>query len=348
MIKRMNKKKVAMTIASCGLVAALGVSGLSLAYLTDSEQATNRFTVEGDLDIELEEPNYPGNGSDEVKRVTPNKEIPKDPLVKNTGMNPEIVFLKVTVPVDTITPVADDGTKGTRGLNELFWLKDATDTAGTHANKFDSNWIELGAAALAANTKESTINNAGAATALTSNPASYPAGTVERTYVFGYNAALLPGASTTNLFDKVQLRNMLEHDLGEGQVENIKLEAYAIQSQDILEGDTDLADTLNAINLGKIYDRYVAQGTYGKGAEAVAADVATTKEYTNPATAANGLDEDGKKYVDNNYNKNIPEAHINNEKDIYDNGAQASGTNLENVTKTSPDGTNPDADPYNG
>lgn len=43
-------------MAACGLVAALGVGG-TMAYLTDSEQTTNTFTI-GKVKIDVQEPGW--------------------------------------------------------------------------------------------------------------------------------------------------------------------------------------------------------------------------------------------------------------------------------------------------
>lgn len=168
----MNNKKtkrVASTVAACALVAALGL-GSTLAYLTDAEVAKNTFTV-GDVKIELLEPNYPGNDSDEVKDIVPNEEIDKDPSVVNRGVNDTVIFMTVDSPMEYVTLVKDDGSAvnkyqltetmqytkpdGTTGeeevvnqypqarVQEIFWFKDKADEASTHANNFDSNWTEL-------------------------------------------------------------------------------------------------------------------------------------------------------------------------------------------------------------
>ena len=49
------KKKITLVATSVLLVAALVIGG-TLAYFTDTEEATNTFTV-GNVDITLTEPN---------------------------------------------------------------------------------------------------------------------------------------------------------------------------------------------------------------------------------------------------------------------------------------------------
>ena len=129
---------------AASLVTLLGAGALggTLAYLTDNENTVNTFTV-GKVKIDGIEPSYPGNDSDDVKDLVPNEEIAKDPQLKNTGVNDAIAFIKVTVPVEDVTLVADDGTKSAKAPQEIFWLKMNADEISTHANHFASDWIEL-------------------------------------------------------------------------------------------------------------------------------------------------------------------------------------------------------------
>ena len=90
-----TKKQLAIAMASCLMVGALAFGG-TMAYLTDTEGATNTFTV-GKVQIDLEEPGYPGNTDDSVKNLVSNQEIAKDPQVENTGVNDAIVFMTVEV-----------------------------------------------------------------------------------------------------------------------------------------------------------------------------------------------------------------------------------------------------------
>ena len=67
---RKSKKQLLRALIACGLVVSVAAGG-TVAYLTDAETATNTFTV-GKVKIDLEEPGYPGNDSDEVKNIVPN------------------------------------------------------------------------------------------------------------------------------------------------------------------------------------------------------------------------------------------------------------------------------------
>ena len=120
---RKSKKQLLRTLIACGLVVSVAAGG-TVAYLTDAETATNTFTV-GKVKIDLEEPSYPGNDSDEVKNIIPNQEIVKDPQIENTGNNDALVFIRVEIPQETFTD-EDDGI-GEQKKQDLFRLKGVSD-----------------------------------------------------------------------------------------------------------------------------------------------------------------------------------------------------------------------------
>lgn len=227
-----SKKKIISIVACCALVACMAIGG-TFAYLTDTaDTATNTFSV-GEVKIELQEPNY-----QRVDNMVPNQEAAKDPLIKNVSATEDnaIVFMKVTVPVANVTAVSDAGVKGEKANQELFFFKQEADGIGTHANNFGAKWIELSA-------KETGTDMSGAT----------------RTYVFGYSEKLAKDASTDALFDKVQVKNIIEDEVTAAAEQNIVVEAYAIQGDEVLSGNADLTDTLDATNLGAIWDIYFAQ-----------------------------------------------------------------------------------------
>lgn len=77
----MNKKKVLTTGAACGLIAAMAIGG-TMAYLTDSEQTSNTFTV-GKVKIDLEETRWDTTDNnnndvpDQAETMVPNQELDK-------------------------------------------------------------------------------------------------------------------------------------------------------------------------------------------------------------------------------------------------------------------------------
>lgn len=191
---RKSKKQLLRTMIACGLVVSVAAGG-TVAYLTDAETATNTFTV-GKVKIDLEEPGYPGNDSDEVKNIIPNQEIVKDPQIENTDNNNALVFLRVEVPQETFTD-EDDGT-GEQKKQDLFRLKGISD-----------QWELL---------RTETVTGED--------------GKAKTSYVYGYKKTLGKDATTDKLFQRVQMKNAVESDLS-GNVEDIIVTACAIQATDI-------------------------------------------------------------------------------------------------------------------
>lgn len=253
-----KRKKVLAATALLGALA-VGASG-TLAYLTDNESHTNTFTV-GDVKVNLLERNW--NQTDEDKDgvpdaaedLVPNQEVAKDPSVKNEGINDAVVFVRVTVPVKDVTLVDDDGTIHPHAPQEIFYMKDSQDAITLHANNFDANWIEL-------SDKESNKP-------VTQSDGSVSQQLGQRTYVFGYKTTLkgdkvgtVDGLTeTAPLFDKVQLKNIIENEISSDQIQNMKIETWAIQSDNILNanGIIGTSGEMDAAKLGEIYDIYVEQ-----------------------------------------------------------------------------------------
>lgn len=70
------KKKI-LTLSLVVALAATALIGGTLAYFTDTDDATNEFTV-GNVDIELDEPEWDEN---KIPTIMPGKVIVKDPVV---------------------------------------------------------------------------------------------------------------------------------------------------------------------------------------------------------------------------------------------------------------------------
>lgn len=219
---RKLKKQLLRTIIACGLVVSVAV-GSTVAYLTDAETSTNTFTV-GNVQIDLEEPGYPGNDSDEVKNIIPNQEIVKDPQIENTGNNDALAFLRVEVPQEMFTD-GDDGT-GEQKKQDLFRLKGVSD-----------QWELL---------RTETVTRED--------------GKVKTSYVYGYKKTLGKGATTDKLFQKVQMKNAVESDLS-GKVEDIVVTACAIQSTEVSDISLTPAEdgTLGKDTLDQVYTVFLNQ-----------------------------------------------------------------------------------------
>lgn len=79
-------------IGALALVLIVSGIGSSIAYFTSKDSKNNTFTV-GDVSIEIDEPNW--DPTDPV--IQADAQIPKDPLVKNTGKNSAFIRLHVKV-----------------------------------------------------------------------------------------------------------------------------------------------------------------------------------------------------------------------------------------------------------
>lgn len=120
---RLNRKW--MLVIALVVSMATAISG-TLAYLTSTDTATNTFTV-GNVSIDLQEPNYPGN----TPTLLPGVEIAKDPQIKNTGSTEAWVWMEITVPTDLMSYIdwnTTDWTKTetTSGNNTVVTMKRET------------------------------------------------------------------------------------------------------------------------------------------------------------------------------------------------------------------------------
>ena len=157
-----------------------------------------------------------------MKNLAPNGEVPKNPAVSNVGTNDVYVFVKISVPVKNVTMVGDDGTKDGSGKKnqEIFYFKQNTDSLKLHENNFR----------------------------LSSD------GFVELTEV--EEGTDMKGDVTPELFDKIQLKNILENEIDSSLAQNIEITAKGIQS-DNLSPNIDGKDSLTATDLTEIYKNYI-------------------------------------------------------------------------------------------
>ena len=299
--------------AACLLAAGVAAGG-TLAYLTDTESYTNTFTV-GNVRLALEEPGWPQEDEDddgvpdEAEDLVPNEELTKDPQIVNQGVNASMAFIRVTVPVENVTMIGDDGRlvksldengspleyydrdealDGTaaRFPQELFFFKSSEDAVGSHLNNFNTSenysealanddgtyWIELPVH----ENFEKMLEDGTIKTDY--NTANQVPG--QRVYVFGYNHTVKPVEEdgeggqiydrTEPLFEKVQLKNIIENEIPNADIQNIKVEAFAIQADNIIlssgEYLTDfdeMSDDEKQAALNEVFDIYINQnGTF--------------------------------------------------------------------------------------
>lgn len=260
-----DKKRLAVMLAACGLIGVMGVGG-TIAYLTDHTEATNHFTF-GDVKVNTLEPDWDttdedGDGvPDAAEEVVPNQVIPKSVQAENVGINDALVFVKITVPLHEVTRVQNDGTAERKAdgsldkkLQEVFYFQKPVDSINKQNNHFDERWVNLPE-------EEIGYEGAGGSTEYLdlTNTKTY-SGNV-RTYVFGFDRRIAKGKKTTNLFDKVQIKNFVENEMPSGSVQDIKVETYSIQADNIANanGAIDTSGKLDHDTLKEIYDIYVTQ-----------------------------------------------------------------------------------------
>ncbi len=216
----LTKRKNLITAAVVICIAVMVVI-IAFAYSGTTDEITNTFSI-GNVRIRLTETEYPGNN---VSLLVPNEEISKNPQVNNIGINSAFVFLKVSVPKREVITADAYGNCTEKELQEIFYMKTNENDVYKTEHSFSDSWIELEAYR---EDREDT-----------------------KTYVFGYENALGALKATEPLFDKVQLKNIIEQQIDPEQIQEITIKAYAVQSENIPQIDKNSG--LTAEELEKIY-----------------------------------------------------------------------------------------------
>ena len=246
--KKSRKGSIALSIGAV-ILSMAGAVGGTFAYMSSIEGSGNVFLI-GDVHIKTTEPKFPttdANGDgvpDDNEKMVPYQTEPKNPLIQNTGKNDAIVFMKVTVPAEQVTLFNDDGTRNDVALTDIFWLKQDEDSDDSHQNHFDENWIEL-----------TTIDSQ-----VVDNADCNDEGK-GREYIFGYHVRLDSYEKTTSLFDKVQNKKYGSQTINPEEIENITIDSYAIQADDIYRDGAamDTTGELTEDQLTYIYQVFVNQ-----------------------------------------------------------------------------------------
>ena len=272
-----NAKKTGLTLALVGVLGFSGIMGIR-AYLTDSENTTNTFTV-GKVQIDGIERNYPGNDSEKVQDITPGSVVEKDPAIKNTGKNLAIGFVSYDIPVAKTVTYAEKAASqttpktATPKYHELFTTliagvgdtDEVTPETGQHQNqkwtqmkkgyvKADGTFVPMTAAQDISDDDFQTINNI-----------------VAVRYLCGYNFILGEEEEThTPVFTKIRLNNFVEGDI-DASVQTVDVNFYAIQAENIegikdasydgtVHGGTATTDGTDVSSkLSAVYDLYIGQ-----------------------------------------------------------------------------------------
>ena len=215
----MIKKKL-LAIAAV-VVAALVATGVG-AWLSDNDTATDEMTT-GKVNIKLLQTAWDETAAQNVK---PNGVLPKNPQIRNVGVNPAYVFLTVEM------AALPDGTRLHDGINMspagLDTPMFATETASGAA--YDSaNWILIGR--------------------------SSSAGRIRQIYAWAKDSAMTPlerGEQTSCVFDRIRLANVTDTAALQSLDTRIVVTAYGIQTTELGE------DTVSPMAVWDIVSRYHA------------------------------------------------------------------------------------------
>ena len=223
-----NTRRFAVILMSAFLAAALFIN-LTLSYLVVNKNRDNVFAL-GNVGLLLTEDNFPQDENDRI--LAPKGIIQKDPKLTNIGSTDEYVFLKVIVPLCNVRIVNETTNKIVD--NKKAYMEIFDNNIGSFG--YNSKWILI-------DSSEDTAN-------------------YTHTYLFGYSSLLTGDSSdsTTALFDKMQLRNILEGDLPSDVTQTVRIEAYGIQAEELLNNIT-VSNTENVTKseLTAIFDLYKNQ-----------------------------------------------------------------------------------------
>ncbi|MBS6194405.1 MAG: SipW-dependent-type signal peptide-containing protein [Clostridiales bacterium] len=209
----MKKQNIWKALVAAGALAVVtaGAAGGIAAYFTDTEEKVNHFTV-GKIEIDLQEPEWEKKPDedkdgipDEAEDLTPGKELKKDPMVKNTGINDAFMFLTVEIPCRELVTVNQDGTRNPKTMTELYSYRQ------------DSSWKKLGSCKV--------LDKSGKQTG--------------RKYLYAYAQengvcrTVKPEETTAPLFKSILFANVMEGQGVEEQAFDVVIDAYAIQTADL-------------------------------------------------------------------------------------------------------------------
>lgn len=199
-------KSIKLGAAVCA-VASMAVVGSMFAYLTDTDTATNVFTM-GTVTADLYENGSIIDASNpglSLTNVYPTEMIQKAPTIKNTGTNPALVFVEVTIPRANVIVAKDDGTRIAQAETDLFVVKKDNATNSDETTYNTNDWLEITSA------KKQT--------------------STETRYVYAYRTTLAAGSTTSAPFNYVRYANVIE-----GQVigaKNITVKADVVQQENV-------------------------------------------------------------------------------------------------------------------
>ena len=249
-------------------LAVLVLIGSTTAFLTSTDTVNNWFKI-AEVNLDIEE-NF-----DENQKLSAGQIITKQPWVKNTGTVNELFFVEVSVPCMNATFLDSNGqriapesvTLSNPPLSSEFLQtqqiynliadteKDYIITPTKTGDVITKNW-EF-------SYHKNTDSSAGwVYLEQTESQEEYKKvqgmqDGIYDTYLFGYSAWVAPNKTTVPIFDKLQLRSIIDADIDSGTIGQVQLNAYTIQANELniagLSGNGTVASPYSQGDLTKIY-----------------------------------------------------------------------------------------------
>ena len=220
-----------------------------------------------------------------------------------------------------------------------------------HENTWGANWVRLPDEEFnvqrKAITSGSDMNKDGAYThsgeTLTAESLREGQEIGQAVYVFGYTKKI-PGdyAQTTELFQKIQIKNIIENEIDSADLLNIKIEAFAIQADNLVHNNTkengeyvsvnktdgdntkiNTSGTLTYDQLEEIYETFIHQNGVIQGQPEAGAPTGTNGHQGDMSWT---------EWQDAEHGQVEKEADINNERDLHNTD------NTDNLATTFKDG----------
>lgn len=115
-----NKKLIALVAA--GVLVVGGIAGGTLAYFTDSKDASNVITM-GEVTIDLTEPSFPDDKI--IENVKPNQKIAKDPTI-TLGEDSNSAYVRATITMEGLDAKQQEEMLANIEIN-VGWYHNPTD-----------------------------------------------------------------------------------------------------------------------------------------------------------------------------------------------------------------------------
>lgn len=184
-----SKKNIFISLVSVIMIAVIS-TGITLALLSkDTEKRANNFTF-GNISIELTEDEW-DKLKPEDKIIYPEKELPKNPVITNIGVNDLYAYMEVKVPRAKVRTVSDGEVIQEAEVQDLFTFE------------INEGWTRI----------DKNQND------------EYSV------YLYVYDKSLSPNDKTKSLFDSIKFINIVEGELEMNTVIEMPVTAYAVQSE---------------------------------------------------------------------------------------------------------------------